>query len=151
MDGIRVPKIRGDCENGLRPCPWLRCEHHMFWVKHNLTSMNGKREKPGNVYAVTEKKILDKMTDEEIMEEIFSMKETCVLDVAGRGETTLEELGLILGLTRERIRQVEGFKGGGALRRLKTGKKRKMLEGYRGVYNEEWRDWDSLHRIYGAE
>jgi DNA-directed RNA polymerase sigma subunit (sigma70/sigma32) len=35
------------------------------------------------------------------------MKETCALDVADRGGITLEEVGEILNLTRERIRQVE--------------------------------------------
>ena len=33
--------------------------------------------------------------------------ETCSLDVADRGGITLEEVGEILNLTRERIRQVE--------------------------------------------
>src|SRR5687768_18394193 len=35
------------------------------------------------------------------------MNETCALDIADRGGTTLEEVGAILNLTRERIRQVE--------------------------------------------
>jgi DNA-directed RNA polymerase sigma subunit (sigma70/sigma32) len=35
------------------------------------------------------------------------MRETCSLDVADRGGITLEEVGEILNLTRERIRQVE--------------------------------------------
>ena len=35
------------------------------------------------------------------------MAETCALDVADRGGITLEEVGEILNLTRERIRQVE--------------------------------------------
>jgi DNA-directed RNA polymerase sigma subunit (sigma70/sigma32) len=35
------------------------------------------------------------------------MAETCSLDVADKGGITLEEVGEILNLTRERIRQVE--------------------------------------------
>ncbi len=35
------------------------------------------------------------------------MKESCVLDVADRGGITLEEVGDALGLTRERVRQIE--------------------------------------------
>jgi DNA-directed RNA polymerase sigma subunit (sigma70/sigma32) len=35
------------------------------------------------------------------------MAETCSLDVADRGGITLEDVGAILNLTRERIRQVE--------------------------------------------
>jgi hypothetical protein len=39
--------------------------------------------------------------------EVWEMTETCALDVADRGGTTLEEVGAIMNLTRERIRQVE--------------------------------------------
>src|SRR5262249_46575714 len=39
--------------------------------------------------------------------EVWEMNETCALDVADRGGTTLEEVGAIMNLTRERIRQVE--------------------------------------------
>jgi DNA-directed RNA polymerase sigma subunit (sigma70/sigma32) len=35
------------------------------------------------------------------------MKETCALDIADRSGVTLEEVGEIMNLTRERIRQVE--------------------------------------------
>ena len=35
------------------------------------------------------------------------MSETCALDVADRGGITLEEVGELVNLTRERIRQVE--------------------------------------------
>ena len=46
------------------------------------------------------------------------MTETCALDVADRGGTTLEEVGAIMNLTRERIRQVE-VKGLAKLEALK--------------------------------
>jgi hypothetical protein len=39
--------------------------------------------------------------------EIWELEETCALDVADRGGITLEEVGGIMNLTRERIRQVE--------------------------------------------
>ena len=39
--------------------------------------------------------------------EVWEMQETCALDVAERGGITLEEVGEIMNLTRERIRQVE--------------------------------------------
>jgi DNA-directed RNA polymerase sigma subunit (sigma70/sigma32) len=35
------------------------------------------------------------------------MGETCALDIAERGGITLEEVGEIMNLTRERIRQLE--------------------------------------------
>ncbi len=34
-------------------------------------------------------------------------KETCALDVADLGGVTLDEIGTLFGLTRERIRQIE--------------------------------------------
>ena len=39
--------------------------------------------------------------------EIWEMAETCALDIAERGGVTLEEVGEIMNLTRERIRQLE--------------------------------------------
>ena len=39
--------------------------------------------------------------------ECKDMTETCALDVADRGGITLEEVGEIMNLTRERVRQVE--------------------------------------------
>jgi hypothetical protein len=39
--------------------------------------------------------------------EVWEMNESCALDIADRGGTTLEDVGAIMNLTRERIRQVE--------------------------------------------
>ena len=39
--------------------------------------------------------------------EVWELPETCALDIADRGGITLEEVGEIMGLTRERIRQLE--------------------------------------------
>ena len=39
--------------------------------------------------------------------EIWELEHTCALDVAEKGGITLEEVGAIMNLTRERIRQVE--------------------------------------------
>jgi hypothetical protein len=39
--------------------------------------------------------------------EVWDMPESCSLDVADRGAETLENVGRMLNLTRERIRQLE--------------------------------------------
>jgi hypothetical protein len=97
------PKTRGECQGGERPCPRISCEHHMLWA---LISDKA----PHRFF---------KKTDDEIVDIIFSLKETCVLDVADRGGVTLDEIGQILGITRERTRQIEGTKRGGALNKIK--------------------------------
>ena len=84
-DYIR-PKIRNDCSCRQRPCPFISCKHHLF------LDIN---EETGTIkFNFPEKNV-------------WEMKETCALDVADRGGITLEEVGEILNLTRERIRQVE--------------------------------------------
>ena len=53
------------------------------------------------------------------------MEETCALDVADRGPLTLHEVGQILGITRERVRQIQEQ----ARRRIKRSRWRmKLLE-----------------------
>ncbi len=86
FDDSERPQIRKECMGSSRPCPWVSCKHHLFLdvnpvtgsIKLNFPHLN-----------------------------VWDMTHTCSLDVADRGGTTLEEVGKILNLTRERIRQVE--------------------------------------------
>lgn len=80
------PKTRGDCVDGPRPCPWVSCKYHLYL---SVNPENGS--------------IVINFPDHEPWE----IKDSCALDVAGRGGITLEEVGEITNLTRERIRQVE--------------------------------------------
>lgn len=80
------PKTRADCKDGPRPCPFVACKHHLYLdvnpetgsIKFNFPHL-----------------------------ELEQMKETCALDIADRGAITLEEIGEIMNLTRERVRQLE--------------------------------------------
>lgn len=83
---VRRPQTREDCASMPRPCPWVSCKHHLY-LDINPETGSFKLNFPD----------LD----------VSEMKETCALDVADRGGITLEEVGEILNLTRERIRQVE--------------------------------------------
>lgn len=115
------PKTRGDCIGGERPCPWISC----FW--HVINERKGF-----NLTARQDFLILK--SDEEILEEIFGMPETCILDVCDKGESTLEEIGLVMNVTRERIRQIGDSKKSGtgkagkAMRKLRHPKKREFLK-----------------------
>jgi len=91
------PVTRAECGAGERPCPFVSCKHHLYL---DVSARTG---------AI-------KLNFPDL--EVWEMVETCALDVADRGGTTLEEVGAIMNLTRERIRQVE-VKGLAKLEALK--------------------------------
>jgi len=79
-------------------------------------------------------KFLNTYNDDELLDKIESLKDnSCTLDVVRHGEMTLEQVGEIMGITRERVRQIEFCKTGGAIRRLRHPSKIKFLEDFRGV------------------
>ncbi len=80
------PRARAECLDGPRPCPYVSCQHHLYL---DVSARTG---------AI-------KLNFPDL--EVWDMNETCALDVADRGGTTLEDVGAIMNLTRERIRQVE--------------------------------------------
>ena len=82
----RRPRSRADCASGPRPCMFISCKHHLY-LDVNPATGSIKLNFP------------DK--------EVWELADTCALDVADRGGITLEEVGAIMNLTRERIRQVE--------------------------------------------
>ncbi len=85
LDATR-PKVRGDCVEGARPCPYVSCKYNLY-VDVNPRTGSVKMNFP------------DK--------ELWELAETCALDVADRQGITLEEVGVIMNLTRERVRQLE--------------------------------------------
>ncbi|NNE17354.1 MAG: hypothetical protein HKN10_02645, partial [Myxococcales bacterium] len=80
------PKSRSECKDMERPCPFVSCKYHLYIDVHPVR---------GSI----------KLNFPDI--EIWEMTDTCALDVADRGGITLEEVGEIMNLTRERVRQVE--------------------------------------------
>lgn len=79
------PKTRGDCDQVQRPCPFVSCRFHLYL----------DTTRAGNV----------KLNFPDL--EPDELRESCCLDVADRGGETLEEVGALLNITRERLRQVE--------------------------------------------
>lgn len=90
---------RSDCFRLPRPCLRLTCKYHLLWFKAKIELWN----------------------DKDIIDHLYSMNHTCCLDIAEKGGSVLEEVGEALGLTRERIRQIESR----ALRKLKLSAKNK--------------------------
>ncbi|MFH0988125.1 MAG: sigma factor-like helix-turn-helix DNA-binding protein [Parcubacteria group bacterium] len=80
------PCTRKECKEGRRPCPFVSCKHHLFLDVNPVT---------GSI----------KLNFPHL--EVWEMEETCTLDVAERGGVTLEDVGKIMNLTRERVRQME--------------------------------------------
>ena len=84
--GYWKPRHRAECADAPRPCPYVSCKYHLYIdvsprtgaIKLNFPDLDA-----------------------------WELPESCALDVADRGGTTLEDVGAIMNLTRERIRQVE--------------------------------------------
>ena len=85
IDALR-PKTRADCVDGPRPCPWVSCRHSTYLEVNPGT---------GSI----------KFAFPDLMP--WEMGESCALDIADRGDHTLEQVGIIGNLTRERVRQIE--------------------------------------------
>jgi hypothetical protein len=82
---VARPVTRADCQGGARPCPFVTCRHHLYLCV---------AERTGSL----------KINRPDVPPD--ALEESCSLDIAERGGTTLEEVGAIMNLTRERVRQV---------------------------------------------
>lgn len=83
-DAIAAPPF-ADGPNSARPCPWAGCKYHLYSTVEETGSL--------------------RVTFPEL--EPDELQETCALDVADRRGLTLEEVGELVNLTRERVRQIE--------------------------------------------
>lgn len=79
------PLTRGECRSGPRPCPWMSCRHHLAVDVSVFGAL--------------------KVNFPDV--EDGALPASCALDVAERGGLSLEEVGALLNVTRERARQIE--------------------------------------------
>jgi len=84
---VERPLHRSECKGGPRPCPLVGCPYNNYLTvnQYGIIRLSHKQREPEDV----------------------PPSDSCVLDVADSGPQTLERVGEILGLTRERIRQIE--------------------------------------------
>lgn len=80
------PMSRAECADMERPCPFVSCKYHLYIDVHPVR---------GSI----------KINFPDV--DVWEMTETCALDISDRGGITLEEVGVIMNLTRERVRQLE--------------------------------------------
>jgi len=88
-DGIRVerPKFRNQCPSA-RPCPFVGCKYNLYL---DITETGNIKY---NFYGI----------------DPWELNVSCALDVAdenSNGEMSLNDIGRFMGLTRERVRQIE--------------------------------------------
>lgn len=97
---VERPRTRGDCEDGPRPCPFVSCRHHAYLdvLANGMLSIN--------------------FPNIDSLDEI----QTCTLDLASEGSMSLEQVGEALGVSRERVHQLE------AKALMKLGLKKKDLK-----------------------
>jgi hypothetical protein len=104
-DGEGFPVTRDKCRGGHRPCPYVRCRYNLY--------LDVKKVANGSAIRVNFPEL----------EGPHQLKDSCALDVADANPDgmTLEEMGNLLNITRERARQLEGA----VIRKLR--KKARML------------------------
>lgn len=111
VEGVEIerPKLRSECENGIRPCPFVSCRFHLYLqlVGGNLR-LNHKGKEP------------------------WELEHSCALDIADEGPHTLEEIATWIGATRERVRQIETFA------MLKLNERHPDLETYLLPVRDRW-------------
>jgi hypothetical protein len=77
---VARPLVRGDCQDGPRPCPFVGCRMHLG----------------SNVSRRGTLQLMD----------LDEAGETCALDVADRGEHSFKEIGALMHLTKQRVAQI---------------------------------------------
>ncbi|HYO96080.1 MAG TPA: sigma factor-like helix-turn-helix DNA-binding protein [Polyangiaceae bacterium] len=83
---LQRPRLRNECQNGPRPCPYVACRHHLYLDVSPST---------GTI----------KLNFPDL--EVWELAESCALDVAESGAQPLERTSTLLNVTRERVRQIE--------------------------------------------
>lgn len=118
--GGKVPTTRGDCVDGPRPCPWVRCRFHLAievnefgtlrpvtavqeYDHHGLRHRNIKRaprglqSKHSGAFSARIRAQEDEVYN-SILDRLWSELPSCALDIADGGEVTQIALAWFLGV-----------------------------------------------------
>jgi hypothetical protein len=118
------PRRRSDCDNVQRPCPYVAC-------RHNLYLEEGQ----------TPESIIFNFPEQEP----WQVKTSCVLDLVEQHPEglTLEQVGRVLGVTRERVRQIEKSGVKRAVRRADPSIAEELVEFFR-MQSQAGDAWDEI-------
>lgn len=89
--GVR-PVTRADCDDVVRPCPWIECRYHNARVERDDRALAPSEHGKFRGVRVS---LLD------------DAARSCALDVAGRGAASVEEVAEIFGVEPNAIRLAE--------------------------------------------
>ena len=123
--GEERPRTRADCDGRPRPCPYLACRYHLLvdispgggvvlnvraegdLIRHGRRRAHQLQGQHVPRWKGRPTRERNDAFDERVLAALESGAPTCALDVAEEGDHTLEQVGALLHLTRERVRQVE--------------------------------------------
>lgn len=93
---VRRPRVRADCIDGPRPCPWVGCRHNLALYVTELGTIH----------------LNPLFTD--------GLPESCALDVADAGGLDQVRVAELLGVSRQRAQQLEEVALGRLRKRLRN-------------------------------
>lgn len=78
------PRTRADCVGGYRPCPWVGCRHHLYLDVNDVGNIRFNFPNLG----------------------VDELPVSCALDVADTGPLDGDNVGVLLNITRESVRNM---------------------------------------------
>ncbi len=113
------PSTRAECADAPRPCPWVSCRFNLALEVTAAGSIRLNGPHGRSLYHAAGARAVAGFTETAVAH-LATLDDSCALDVAARGYVaredptlgdgrarTLEEVGELIGLTRERVRQIE--------------------------------------------
>jgi hypothetical protein len=112
------PRTRGDCKDGLRPCPYVGCSHHLLFDVDEYgslflarkTSRAGRRAiyDPGST---PQGRALVEAWIDAAVDAVLEAEETCALDIADRytdakGVAPFDLIGRLIRVGKQRAHQL---------------------------------------------